>query len=305
MTTESKTELIDNSLKSTALDKAGKDLEISAEHETLPLSSFYNDALDDNLINNVITCGIHFIALIGFANVGKSTFVASLYHKVMCEGVLSDYDFIDSDTFTGFERRAHVRNAKLKSSNRNIRTSQQEGHLLSLEFVNKEGLHRKLVISDRSGETYQTNYVNSVNSVKSDKSLINCKHLIFFIDAETLIDEGEYLDFEDNFDTLLRQLTSANVITNNKQFDIIFNKYDKVDSDVKKREFEKKSKDIVDLIERYCQTKIDKKFIITSNRMNDNEPLNKVFRYIVDCCFIRKQIVNKRVDWVKDLLNHH
>lgn len=304
MTTESKTELIDNSLKSTALERTGKDLEISAEHETLPSSPFYNDALDDNLINNVITCGIHFIALIGFANVGKSTFVASLYHKVMCEGVLSDYDFIDSDTFTGFERRAHVRNAKLKSSNRNIRTSQQEGHLLSLEFVNNYGLHRKLVISDRSGETYQTNYTNSINSVKSDKSLINCKHLIFFINAETLIDDGDYLGFEDTFGTLLRQFVSANIISESKQFDIIFNKIDKVDSDLKKEKFDKNSKDIVNLIESYSKTKINKSFFITANRMNNNENLCNVFRYFVHCCFMQKQIENKRVDWVKDLLNH-
>lgn len=305
MTTESKTEIISNSLSSSATERTGKELEKAAKQQGLTPTSFFNDSLNDSSINNIITCGIHFLALIGFANVGKSTFVASLYHKLMCEGCINDYDFIDSDTFVGFERRAHVRNAKIKSANRNARTSQQEGHLLSLEFVNKLKQHRKLVLSDRSGETYQTSYVNSINSVRADKALINCRHIVFFINAETLIDDGEYLAFDDKFDILLKQFKTAGVLDNSKQIDIIFNKIDKVVSDEDRKLFSENSKEIIEKIESCHGSKIMKKFEITSNRMTNNEDLNKVFKYFVECCFIEDQEQNKKVDWVKELLNRH
>ena len=70
-------------------------------------SNYYADALNDNNVNEIIGDEIpHVIILIGFPEYGKSTFVASLYHKILTDGKIGKYKFIDSDTLVGFERRA-------------------------------------------------------------------------------------------------------------------------------------------------------------------------------------------------------
>lgn len=89
-----------------------------------------NDVLGD--------CDTHLITLVGFSEVGKSTFVASLYHKVMSTGEIDGYKFIDSDTYIGFERRAYIRNEDLKTSKRNSRTTTLEGQFLTLTLTKNE-----------------------------------------------------------------------------------------------------------------------------------------------------------------------
>ena len=96
-------------------------------------AQYYCDSLTDENINEVLgDYNIHLVTLVGFSEVGKSTFVASLYHKLMCNGEIDGYKFIDSDTYVGFERRAYIRNESLKTSKRNSRTTTLEGQFLTL-----------------------------------------------------------------------------------------------------------------------------------------------------------------------------
>lgn len=86
-------------------------------------SKYYGDALNDTNINELVGDEIpHVVILVGFPKYGKSTFVASLYHKVLTTGCVGDYIFVDSDTLAGFERRAQVRDIELKINDRIDRT---------------------------------------------------------------------------------------------------------------------------------------------------------------------------------------
>lgn len=149
---------------------------------------FYCDALDDDNVNQVVKDVVpHVVTFLGFAEFGKSTFVGSLYHFLMANGVIGDFTFYDSDTFSGFERRTYIRNAKLAGVKRSLRTTEIDGYYLSLHFK-KDGRHFQLVLSDRSGETYGKKYVSDVASISADKGLKNSRHLVFFIDSTVFID---------------------------------------------------------------------------------------------------------------------
>lgn len=78
------------------------------------------------------------ITLVGFSEVGKSSFVASLYHKFMANGEVNGSKIVYSDTFVGFEKRAYVRNEAFKTIKRNARTTMTEGQFLTLTLSKME-----------------------------------------------------------------------------------------------------------------------------------------------------------------------
>ena len=270
--------------------------------ETKPKFSgrYYSDALDDSQINGIIrSINPHLITLIGFSEFGKSTFVASMYHRAMTQGQIDGYDFYDSDTFSGFERRAYIRSVELKLNKRFNRTTNTEGYFLNMYF--KKGNEKLLlVISDRSGETYKKEYTTNANAVKADKSLIYNKHIVFFIDVSALIIDKNYLGFKSKFNTLVSRLYNADVFKNEKIIDVIFNKIDLLDKENENvcQLFESNAKDIIQIIEKTSQTKINKQFKICSNSMADNHDLYEVFDYFVESCRLINIPTLSDVDWI-------
>lgn len=110
------------------------------------IAQYYCDSMTDENINDILgDYNTHLVTLVGFSEVGKSTFVASLYHEFMCTGEIDGYKFIDSDTYVGFERRAYIRNESLKTSKRNSRTTMMEGQFLTLT-LSKDDILNKLII---------------------------------------------------------------------------------------------------------------------------------------------------------------
>lgn len=203
------------------------------------IAQYYCDSMTDENINEVLgDYNTHLVTLVGFSEVGKSTFVASLYHEFMCTGEIDGYKFIDSDTYVGFERRAYIRNESLKTSKRNLRTTTLEGQFLTLT-LSKNDVQNKLIISDRAGETYKNIYTSNLSEVTQDKGLINSHHIIFFIDSSSVNNEDDYNDFCDDFQLLLSRMASAGVFKILKVYDIIYNKIDLTQTDeVKKNVFE-------------------------------------------------------------------
>lgn len=261
---------------------------------------FYSDALDDSQINGIIrSINPHLITLIGFSEFGKSTFVASMYHRAMTQGKIGGYDFYDSDTFSGFERRAYIRGVELKLKKRFNRTTITEGYFLTMYF--KKGNEKLLlVISDRSGETYKNEYSTNAEAVTTDMPLINGKHLVFFIDVSTLIINRSYLGFKSKFNSLISRLYSAGVFKNKKIIDVIFNKVDLLDeADEKTVElFRSRTKEIIGIIERTSQTGVNKQFKICSNKMADNSDLYDVFDYFVKSCKPVDMPIASEIDWI-------
>lgn len=261
---------------------------------------FYSDALDDSQINGIIrSISPHLITLIGFSEFGKSTFVASMYHRAMTQGQIDGYEFYDSDTFSGFERRAYIRDVGLKLNKRFNRTTNAEGYFLTMYFK-KRNEKLLLVISDRSGETYKKEYTTNANAVKADKSLIYNNHIVFFIDVSALIIDKNYLGFKSKFNTLISRLYSADVFKNEKIIDVIFNKIDLLDKGDENacQLFESNAKEIIQIIEETSQTKINKQFKICSNNMADNHELYEVFDYFVESCRLINMPTLSDIDWI-------
>ena len=89
---------------------------------TMKETPFYTDALNEVNINNIITNQKpELIVLFGLNDLGKTTFVGSLYHLLRVSGKMADYKFVNSDTFAGFERRVFLRKcSKDGRSNTNV-----------------------------------------------------------------------------------------------------------------------------------------------------------------------------------------
>lgn len=262
---------------------------------------FYSDALDDSKINGIIrSINPHLITLIGFSEFGKSTFVASMYHRAMTQGQIDGYDFYDSDTFSGFERRAYIRDVGLKLNKRFNRTTNAEGYFLTMYFK-KRNEKLLLVISDRSGETYRNEYTSNAEAVKADKSLIYSNHIVFFIDVSVLKTNKNYLGFKSKFNSLISRLYSADVLKKEKTIDVIFNKIDLLNKEDKDacQLFESNAKEVIQIIEDTSQTKINRQFRICSNNMEDNHGLYEVFDYFVESCKLVNIPTVSEIDWIK------
>ena len=266
------------------------------------IAQYYCDSMTDENINDVLgDYNTHLVTLVGFSEVGKSTFVASLYHKLMCTGEIDGYNFIDSDTYVGFERRAYIRNESLKTSNRNSRTTTLEGQFLTLT-LSKDDKINKLIISDRAGETYKNSYTSNLSDVKQDKGLINSHHIIFFIDSSSVNNEDDYSDFCDDFQLLLSRMASAGVFDVPKVYDIIYNKIDLNQTDEIKELYKKQSQELENKMKVDYGINISSKFEIVANDMKD-QGLGYVFKYLVNTLDSHTNYQYKESNWVKTLLN--
>lgn len=267
-------------------------------------ASFYCDALFDYNINDAIkTSHPHLVTLVGFSEFGKSTFVASLYHTLMANGNIDGFEFVDSDTYSGFERRAHVRNAAIMSNKRLIRTSSLDGYLLTLLLKNDERT-TKLIISDRAGEIYKNLYSDSLEDVKKDKSLIHSPHVVFFIDASVLITSGQdYMDFEDRFFDMLSRFNQAGVFKNRKLLDVFYNKIDKVSNEQQRNEYNINKDKIENRIKSVSHLPINKIFELSSNKLHANKELMDAIEYVVTSGGVNNSNCIKGVDWVNEMLN--
>ena len=265
-------------------------------------AQYYCDSMTDENINEVLgDYNTHLVTLVGFSEVGKSTFVASLYHKLMCNGEIDGYKFIDSDTYVGFERRAYIRNESLKTSKRNSRTTTLEGQFLTLT-LSKDDKVSKLIISDRAGETYKKSYKSNLADVKQDKGLINSHHIIFFIDSSSVNNEDDYSDFCDDFQLLLSRMASAGVFNVPKVYNIIYNKLDLIQTDETKELYKKQSQDLENKMKADYGINISSKFEIIANDMKDSG-LNDVFRYLVNTLNSHASYQYEESNWVQTLLN--
>lgn len=265
-------------------------------------SRYYCDALNDESINNVLGgTESRLITLVGFSEVGKSTFVASLYHKFMANGEVNGSKIVDSDTFVGFEKRAYVRNEAFKTIKRNARTTMTEGQFLTLT-LSKNGKKKKLIVSDNAGEKYKNTYVDNQAEVNKDKGLVNTRHIIFFINCSVLNDDDEYMDFYDKFQLLLSRMSTAGVFDVQKTYDIIYNKVDTNDTEEKKETYKTNRINFENKLVTEFNIKVSNTFETISNDMKD-DGMARTFDYIVGL-LEEASSINRHsdVNWVQTLL---
>ncbi len=155
-------------------------------HSSVNYEDFFGDALNDDNINEIITNNIpKLIVLAGFAGYGKSTLIGSLYHYLLLGGDIGGYAFMDSSTFTGFERRVSLRRLteeRLESNTK--RTLRGDNYYLSLKLANKQKQH-DIIISDKAGESYKE-YKDDKDKAHADPALKRADNIIILIDLEEL-----------------------------------------------------------------------------------------------------------------------
>ena len=264
---------------------------------------YYGDALNDTNINEVVGDEIpHVVILVGFSKYGKSTFVASLYHKVLTTGCVGDYMFVDSDTLAGFERRAQVRDIELKIKDRIDRTPVYADYFLSMLFVHSLTKKRiKLVLSDRSGENY-LRYAKSETDINQDLVLKNAVHIIFFLDASKIASDKMF-DLQDDLSDLILRMNKYGAFDGEKFVDIVYNKADTLQNEETKELFRSNAENIENIISK--KTQINKKFEISSLNA-ENEGLNNFFKYLLsgstdESCI--DEALLQQINWVKNKYN--
>ena len=264
---------------------------------------YHGDALNDTNINEVVGDEIpHVVILVGFPKYGKSTFVASLYHKVLTTGCVGDYMFVDSDTLAGFERRAQVRDIELKIKDRIDRTPVYADYFLSMLFVHSLTKKRiKLVLSDRSGENY-LRYAKSETDINQDLVLKNAVHIIFFLDASKIASDKMF-DLQDDLSDLILRMNKYGAFDGEKFVDIVYNKADTLQNEETKELFRSNAENIENIISK--KTQINKKFEISSLNA-ENEGLNNFFKYLLsgstdESCI--DEALLQQINWVKNKYN--
>ena len=264
--------------------------------------AFYGDAMNDGNVNELVDDIVPpVIVLIGFPGYGKSTFVSSLYHVVMCTGGIGKFKFLDSETLAGFERRSHIRNAEIVAKERLDRTPVYADYFLSMLFENTEtGEHVKVVFSDRSGETYKW-YALRKGNLERDRILPTDCHIVYFMDSKEIADDDNFYVLRDNLENLSKRMKDKELFSKNKTFEVVYNKSDELVTDNELKEcFEGNKPEIEQILESYCT--LEHNTMICSKNPLKNEKLIKFFETLIENCTSNRtqnSEILKALNWVR------
>lgn len=265
-------------------------------------SPFYTDALNESNINNIITNEKpELIVLFGLNDLGKTTFVGSLYHLLRVSGEMEDYNFINSDTFAGFERRVFLRKCSKDGRSNTNRTLRAENPFLTLHMehiVTNE--KRLIVLSDRAGERYR-DYISKDEELLKDKTIKYADRILLFVNAEELIGRS-YSSMKDDLRSLLRRLKEKKMLPMLATKYIIFNKYDKVLS-IDNQQFKDHKQELVDLFEEMFEEKGISQHCINSKNLSDNTELEGLFSILIQP--LDKNKVDSALDWVETAIKNN
>lgn len=291
-------------IKEVTDNQVGKPLK-DATNNAAPTKSngFVSEALDEDVkINELATeSKPEITVLIGFEGFGKTSFVASFYHQFLANDNIGGYKLIDSDTLVGLERRLFLRRiiGDSKMSPFTRRTLRGEPYLLSFLLNNSEVVGNKLlIISDRSGEDY-SRYASQRDSMVNDLALQNADRIILFVDSSILISPRR-LEMLNKYKDLAENLAYHNMINDQTELDILFNKIDLIPKNKeKKNKFEEEKSSIIKMLSSKLGRAFDNTFEAVSNKENDDK-LHNVFSHLVSFRSVKKVTMEKvDLDWIK------
>lgn len=198
---------------------------------------YYSDALTEQTINNIADGKrLVVVALVGFAKYGKTTFVSSLYYQFLTNVEFCNHIMYDSDTYVGFEKRLLIRTTKTPLDENQKRTLKGENSLVSMTLESKNGDAFKFVISDKSGEDYDSFSIDA-GDVDENKILSVANQILIFVDSNILL--NKVADINYHYKGLLGELAKSNLIKPSIVLRIVFNKVDEVPvDDATKQKFE-------------------------------------------------------------------
>ena len=175
------------------------------------------------------------VALVGFADFGKSTFIGALYQQLIEKLSYKGYAFVDSETYVGFERRVFLRRVNGEDISDTKRNILKENDILHLKLRSDKGHTHQVLISDKAGETY-ARYSSSDEEVGRDIVLENADMVVLFVDAEAdskLLAEHNLI--VEKYESMLSRLKSQKKLSADISYVVVFTKADKVTTAERKR----------------------------------------------------------------------
>jgi hypothetical protein len=296
---------MDNSLSGFIKDNMTGQSSATVNENGVTIQTFISDAIgDDEKLNEIETeSKPEVVVLVGFPGYGKTSFVATCYQLLLQNGKIDDYEFYDSDTFIGLERRVYARRiSETNDTPITKRTLRGESHLLTFRFKHPILGDKVVVFSDRSGENYK-DYAYKTDSIISDKLIKYADRLLFFINCEDLIDHS-FMTLKDDYDCLLRNMVANKIPSMGTTIDLLFNKNDLVNEDNKGR-FETNKKSLIGLFTSLLKENSFSEYSIVSNDIKNTTNLKSLFLEIVSHTNNKKEKVNDsklNIDWVKDII---
>lgn len=265
-----------------------------------------SDAIgDDEKLNEIATDSKpEVVILIGFPGYGKTSFVSTCYQLLLQNGKIGEYEFYDSNTFIGFERRVSAR--RLSDNNnpsQTKRTLRGESHLLTLYLKHPQYGNKILVFSDRSGENYE-DYANRKDASTSDKLLRYADRLLFFISCEELVGHS-FLKLKDKYGRLLHNLIGNDILSSDATINLLYNKSDLITQD-REDKFKKNKRTLDEFFKQTLTSVRITEYQIVSNNINESKNIEDLLLAIINQSNEQKKS-NKNLidlDWVKKLINN-
>lgn len=236
------------------------------------------------------------VALVGFADFGKSTFIGALYQQLIEKLSYKGYAFVDSETYVGFERRVFLRRVNGEDISDTKRNILKENDILHLKLRSDKGHTHQVLISDKAGETY-ARYSSSDEEVGRDIVLENADMVVLFVDAEADSKSlAEHNLIVEKYESMLSRLKSQKKLSADISYVVVFTKADKVTTAERKKK-------LADRRELLC-----KKFAEVlgadpldvyevNSKALDDTALNNVFERVISPK--TQEEGPKEIDWVK------
>lgn len=236
------------------------------------------------------------VALVGFADFGKSTFIGALYQQLIEKLSYKGYAFVDSETYVGFERRVFLRRVNGEDISDTKRNILKENDILHLKLRSDKGHTHQVLISDKAGETY-ARYSSSDEEVGRDIVLENADMVVLFVDAEADSKSlAEHNLIVEKYESMLSRLKSQKKLSADISYVVVFTKADKVTTAERKKK-------LADRRELLCKKFAEvlgadplEVYEVNSKALDDTA-LNNVFERVISPK--TQEEGPKEIDWVK------
>ena len=267
---------------------------------TVVSEEYYCDALNEHNVNQIADGSkLNIVAIVGFTDYGKTTFVSTLYHQLLTNVEFCNHVMYDSDTFIGFERRFLIRSLNTPMEETSKRTIKGEDSLLALSLDSKENGRYKLILSDKSGEDY-ADFTGSEEEMKDYVILSLAHHILFFIDTEKLLNSMASMKYR--YNSLVKDLVEHSMITGKSRISVVFNKFDKIRDQMEQYK-EKKKKMLVFFEESLGGIKINPYEIDSTGASDNFASMSKLCKDIMSQTNQTANSDKDQLNWVKKELN--
>lgn len=278
------------------------------EEKKIVGGQFVSEALnDDEKINSLMTNSKPEVTIfVGFEGFGKTSFVASCYQLLLSSGSIDGYEFYDSETLTGFERRLFLRRLSEGTAEyapETKRTIRGEPYLLTMHLKHPDRGEKLVVFSDHSGEDYRE-YADKKRSIDSDVLIMHADRILFFVDASK-ISSTEYLSVKNKYVQLLTNMKESSVFGRNElKIDLLFTKIDLVSEN--RDTYLSRRKEIEDKFRSIIGKEISNVYEIIANKVRDNELLKTLFVDIIEKTMSNTPVDagDSELDWVKEMIKN-